>query len=356
MNCSVTLSLMFVVQDASHRKFTKAVMRLPPSDTPGKTPEVLASSSTVKHGKSRPLKSYAMVSLLVIFAVIAWSTAGNDFKPWANPFIRSALAFQQMTTADSVRQNAVWLPDFQVEIDAKPIVGVKDDVSGLTYDPDRRSLFAVTNKRPEIIELSLDGDVLRRIPLSGVADPEAIEYISPGRYVITDERRQAVIEVVIDETTERLDVQHNSQVAIGIGRNGNLGFEGLAYDRAGGRLFVAKERDPMQIYEITGFPFAGRPASALQIHDNPAYTKALPLRDLSSLYFDARTGHLLALSDESRLIVELDKAGKAISKMSLRAGKHGLKRKIPQAEGLAMDDAGKLYVVSEPNLFYKFSR
>jgi uncharacterized protein YjiK len=347
---------MFDAHDAPYRTFTKAAMRLPPPDMPGTMPEVLASSGMPKRRKFRFLKSCAMLLLCVIFVLIAWSTAGNDFKPWANPFIRSALAIQQMNAADSIRQNAVWLPDFQVEIDAKPIAGIKDDLSGLTFDPDRQSLFAITNKRSEIIELSLAGDVLRRIPLRGAADPEAIEYVSPGRYVITDERRQAVIEVLIDDKTDVLDVQHNRRVAIGIGRNGNLGFEGLAYDRAGDRLFVAKERDPIQIYEITGFPFTGGTLSSLQIHDIPAYTKALPLRDLSSVHFDARTGHLLALSDDSHLIVELDKAGKAISKMSLRAGKHGLKQKIPQAEGLTMDDAGKLYVVSEPNLFYRFSR
>ena len=35
---------------------------------------------------------------------------------------------------------------------------------------------------------------------------------------------------------------------------------------------------------------------------------------------------------------------------------HGLKRGVPQAEGLAIDDQGVLYLVSEPNLFYRFAK
>jgi uncharacterized protein YjiK len=37
-------------------------------------------------------------------------------------------------------------------------------------------------------------------------------------------------------------------------------------------------------------------------------------------------------------------------------GRHGLQRSVPQAEGLASDEQGNLYLVSEPNLFYRFSK
>ena len=55
-------------------------------------------------------------------------------------------------------------------------------------------------------------------------------------------------------------------------------------------------------------------------------------------------------------MVELDVDGRPISTLSLLRGMHGLKRSVPQAEGVAMDDRGVLYLVSEPNLFYVFSK
>lgn len=249
------------------------------------------------------------------------------------------------------------LSEFAVTIDARPIAGIDSDVSGLTYDPDRGTLFAITNKRPEIIELSLRGDVLRRIPLSGLEDPEAIEYVGPGRYVVTDERRQALVELSIDETTTRLDAQGMRQLVIGIGRNGNKGFEGLAYDRVGDRLFVAKEKSPLRIYEVVGFVAPENVANrSLQILDNPERDAALAVRDISSLHHDAQSGHLLVLSDDSRAVIEIDGDGRLLGRMSLTAGEHALSLDVPQAEGMSMDDRGNLYVVSEPNLFYAFSR
>jgi uncharacterized protein YjiK len=263
---------------------------------------------------------------------------------------------RQWLNATEWQQRSLWLADYRVTVEARVIEGLSDDVSALTFDPDRRTLFTVTNQNPELIELSLAGKVLRRIPLHGFGDVEAVEYIRRDTYVISDERQQRLFKVRLAEGTQHLAASDSEQFSLGIGRNGNKGFEGLAYDPDGKRLFVAKERDPLRIYEIHGFPREPGTPMAVEVIDRPKRDRRLFVRDLSSLQYDRRTGHLLALSDESRLVVEIDAGGHPVSTLSLRRGRHGLKRDVPQAEGVALDDAGNLYIVSEPNLFYMFRK
>jgi uncharacterized protein YjiK len=83
---------------------------------------------------------------------------------------------------------------------------------------------------------------------------------------------------------------------------------------------------------------------------------ALDMRNLSALAIDPRTGHMLALSADSHLLLELDKNGEQVSFITLLRGFNGLKGTIPRAEGVTMDEAGTLYMVSEPNLFYRFEK
>ena len=296
--------------------------------------------------KPRVLLPAVLLPLLVLLAL-----AGQEWRL----FERAWFSVQEWRHAAEWQGRSLWLPDYRVTVEAQVIDGLSDDVSALTYDPDRRSLFTVTNQRAELIELSLAGKILRRMPLTGFGDAEAVEYISPGIYVISDERAQRLFKVHVDDHTRWLDAADSEQLSLGLGLNGNKGFEGLAYDSQGRRLFVAKERDPLRILEITGFP-GDEQRLNLQVTDDQRRDRGLFVRDLSSLQFDERSGHLLALSDESRLVIELDLDGRPISTLSLLRGMHGLKRSVPQAEGLAMDEQGTLYLVSEPNLFYVFAK
>jgi len=290
---------------------------------------------------------------LVVLALLLLGLFAQDYRL----FERAWFNVQQWQQVGGGQQDSMRLSDYQVDLEAKVIEGLNDDVSALTFDPDRNSLFTVTNQKPQLLELSLDGELLRRIDLHGFGDAEAVEYISPGLYVISDERQHRLIKVRVDDATTELHADQAQQFSLGIGLNGNKGFEGLAYDSVGQRLFVAKERDPMRIYEIHGFPQRDpqRPF-AVHVVDDQKRDAGLFVRDLSSLQFDERSGHLLALSDESRLVLELNVEGKPISSLSLLGGRNGLTRSVPQGEGIAMDNQGVLYLVSEPNLFYRFKK
>ena len=140
----------------------------------------------------RPLLTpWRLLAAFLLLLLVLLGVAAQQFRL----FERGLFILQEWRHASEWRERSIWLPDYRVDIEARPIEGLVDDVSALTYDPDRHSLFTVTNQRPEIIELSLDGHLIRRIPLVGFGDPEAIEYISKGVYVITDERDGALLRI-----------------------------------------------------------------------------------------------------------------------------------------------------------------
>ena len=291
--------------------------------------------------------SLALALVMLIFLISA--------QQW-RLFERGWFVWREGQQSQQGREHSLWLTDYRVVVEAQPLLGL-DEVSGLAFDPDRNSLFAVTNTNDALVELSLTGQVLRSIPLQGFGDAEAVEYISPGIYVISDERRQRLYGVQVDEDTRWLDADTSEQLTLELDPNSNKGFEGLAYDAIGRRLFVAKERDPLKIIELSGFPWISpEHAGVIGVSVEAERDRDLFVRDLSGLTYDQATNHLLALSDESRLVLELDVDGEPISSMSLLTGMTGLSSNVLQAEGIALDKQGTLYLVSEPNLFYVFRK
>lgn len=252
----------------------------------------------------------------------------------------------------------IWLPDFKAVIQARPVEGVTN-LSGIAYDFDRNRLLGITNSGAmEIVALNRDGELLGRYPLIGFEDAEGIAYIGGGRVVIADEQLQQLDIITLPDAPGPIHVEQAQFVAIGVNLSEhNKGFEGVAYDAANDRVFAIKERDPRQLYSITGMVASMGGPLQIRIKDLTSWVeRSVFSRDLSEGYYDPKTGHLLLLSDESRNITELDDKGDFVSILSLRSQAGDLKRTVPQAEGMTMDADGELYVVSEPNLFYRFSK
>lgn len=146
------------------------------------------------------------------------------------------------------------LDQYRVEIEARPISGIDDDLSGLTYNTETHTLFSVLNGQPLIVELGLDGQMLRKIKVEGVRDMEGITHVDGKRYVVATESDQKLILLQIDNDTEAVDAAPAPQIGLGITSSGNnKDFEGVSWDDRNRRLLVAKERNPLKIIEITGF-------------------------------------------------------------------------------------------------------
>lgn len=255
------------------------------------------------------------------------------------------------------QSRSLWLPDYRVRLEARPLAGVADNLSGLAWDERRDQLWAVINNPPELLALSRDGELRGRWPLHGFEDVEDVAYLGDNLLVLAEERRGALVVVPVPDQGGPLQREDYRALTLGLHGAKNDGFEGLGYDREGDRLFVVKEHSPRKLYEIRGLRASLDGRFDLQVIDREDWIRdSVIARDLSAVHFDARSGHLLLLSDESRLVMELGGAGQLVSFRSLQGGFAGLARSVPQAEGMTLDGDGRLYLASEPNLFYRLER
>ncbi|MEZ2875030.1 SdiA-regulated domain-containing protein [Pseudomonas lundensis] len=264
---------------------------------------------------------------------------------------RGALWVLERFESKKEQGESVWLPDYTAVIDAKALPGMeKDEASDLAYSPLTKTLFSVMGKNPFLVELTLEGDVLRKIPLDGWSNPEGLTVMENGLLAIVDERNHVLTVVKIDANTQRLNRADFPQYDLGVSKDQNKAFEAIAWDPRRQQLLLGEERPPaMFIWKSDG-------SQVLTGEKQKVPSDELDLRNLSALSVDPRTGHTLVLSADSHMLLELDELGEQVSFMTLLGGFNGLKETIPRAEGVAIDEQGTLYMVSEPNLFYRFEK
>jgi len=264
---------------------------------------------------------------------------------------RGVLWLQERFESQAEQKESIWLPDYRVVIDAKPLTGMeKDEASDLSYNPQTKTLFSVMGKNPFLAELTLQGDVLRKMPLVGWSNPEGLTMMENGLMAIVDERQHMLSIVKVDADTRELNIADFPKYDLGPSKDQNKAFEAITWDSHNQQLLLGEERPPAL------FTWKSDGSQTLKGDKQKLASDELDIRNLSALAIDPRTQHTLVLSADSHLLLELDEKGEQVSFMTLLGGFNGLKNTIPRAEGVTMDEAGTLYMVSEPNLFYRFEK
>lgn len=310
-------------------------------------------SLTTKWPQPRPLQ--LALALLLLLIGLAASLAIHQRSLHEQLFYSLKSLWHQAER----QAHSIWLPDYRVNIQALPIAGIKNNLSGLAWDEHRHQLWAVVNNKEALLTLDAQGQLTNHYPLKGFADVEAIAYLGDDLLMLVEERAQALVIVPVPRHAGPLYREDYQAITLGLSQGGtaNMGFEGIGYDSQGDRLFVVKEHSPRKLYEIRGIKTSLNGQLNLHIIDRHEWIDDKQMaRDLSSVEVDPNTGHLLLLSDESEMLIELDRRGQLVSYLSLLDSLPGLKKDIAHPEGVALDQAGNLYLVSEPNLFYRFSR
>jgi len=269
------------------------------------------------------------------------------------------LAYYWVTTRDHhgvPEGSSIRVSGYRVSIEGIPIAGLSRNLSGLTYNVQTGTLFSVVNRPAQVAEISTEGRLIRLIDIVGLKDPEGITYVDGNTYVISDEASHSLYWVQIAATDRRLSVASVPRLTLGIDKVHNASLEGVSWDSNANRLFVVKEKLPLRVLVITGLhAYRSEPVFNVGINEwKSSNASSLFMSDLSSLTYHEPTGKLLLLSDESALIVEYGADGSPVDMLPLWKGLHGLTRTVPQPEGLAMGSDGAMYVLSEPNLFYRF--
>ncbi len=160
---------------------------------------------------------------------------------------------------------------------------------------------------------------------------------------------------MIEPGTTAIDRSNAEIITVDHTPDGNKGLEGISYDGDGHHFYVVKEKNPRRIYQLA-WPTAANNGAAPRQPWN-IQEESLSLKDLSDIYHHPATGNLLMLSDESATVVETTRDGKERGRLFLKKSRStGLIRDVRHAEGITMDGRGVLFICSEPNLLYLFTK
>ncbi len=226
------------------------------------------------------------------------------------------------------------------------------EASAVTYSRDTDTLYSIGDEGAALVQISKTGAFIDQMtfdnsgPREGrtLDDPEGLSYAN-GNIYISDERRNVAWKTPYAAGTQ---VGKGVMPSYVFGApEGNTGLEGVSYDPIDGSLWGVKESSTAAIYKMTnpeGSPSVSEPVEM-------RFLNRLDLSQYSDIYVmansaafsltDPRRLNLLLLSRNANLLVEITRSGQIVDTLDISGFGRGT------IEGLTMDDAGNIYLVSE---------
>jgi uncharacterized protein YjiK len=227
------------------------------------------------------------------------------------------------------------------------IPSVDRDASALAIHSESGHLWTITDDKVRLVEFTNQGKLVRDVKLVGFDDAEGLCHVGGDRFLIAEEKRMCItlVDVPPDATKLKSD---GRCIDIDVKSKKNKGLEGVSYDAKTDTLFAVREDKPPAVFRV-------RPLLARERARTEEWSLDLDgLDDLSDTFFDVLTGWLWVLSDESQVAAAFDSQGERVTELRLKKGHHGLREDVEQAEGIARDRHGTLYICSEPNEVFRF--
>jgi len=252
-------------------------------------------------------------------------------------------------------KNSGYLADYELIEGPVRIADNAGQSSGLAFDTSLNQLYVIVNSPQQIHRLSASGKYLGSVDLQGFTDTEGIAFLGNEQFALVDEREGIVSWFIMNPETKTIQFKPEQSIKIFPYNVGNVGLEGITYDRKSKQLFVVKDRKPKKIYALQ-WPVRNIKQPVINIPWNAEDSPWWLARNLSGIHYHEKSGHLFILSRRSRTIIEYTLSGQKVGMFSLKSGSAKLQQTIAKAEGIVIANNGTLYLCAELNQLYIFKK
>lgn len=217
--------------------------------------------------------------------------------------------------------------------------GVKEP-SGIAFAPARGTLFVVGDEG-SLVEVSVEGRVVARIPTGGNLEDVALHAPS-GRLVLLSEKKGELI--VLDPATGKKTGKFRLDDEALLGEavvDKNQGFEGLAFRReqgrpGGGIFYLVHQRKPAMLVAIAFDPLA--PSGSIGADALVSRTAVANREDLTAVTYEPSLDRLFVIADSKDRLAILKLSGEEEAEIVLPG---------VQQEGLSFDAEGNLWIADD---------